>query len=343
MTAQASQRQPRVVTVGGRSGPCLVLEGFRDSGWAVTALVATTDTGSSSGVIREQFGLPAPGDIRTVLVTASALPPELRHLADLLEYRFQPNRDSSLKNMALGNLVLAAMASRLGDFGCAVEEATRLLRCWAAVLPVPTSSATLCARLEDGTNVRGEVNVRTPGKPRIVELFLEPASPEVDPMSVQAILRADLIVLGPGGLHCSVLPALLPVPIRTALVASRAKKVYVCNTTTQPGQTDGFDPADHVQELLRYLDGALDNVLVNAEVPPAEMVEAYERDGVRFMRVTPREVQRIRTLGPVPIVGDFLEEGWQGKRSLHKQDTIRHDPHKVAAALRGLVEDAHSS
>lgn len=340
MTTVTGAPQPKLVTVGGRSGPCLILEGFRGAGWDVTALVATTDSGSSSGVIREQFGLPAPGDIRTVLVTASGLPPESRHLVELLEYRFQPSRDSSLKNMALGNLVLAAMAARLGGFRRAIDEAARLLDCWATVLPVPTSPATLCARLADGSVVRGEVDVRRPGKLRIAQLFLEPANPEVDPESVQAILRSDLVVFGPGGLYCSLLPAVLPGPMRAALESSRAKKVYVCNTTTQPGQTDGFAPADHVRELLRYLPGGLDYVLVNVENPQAEMVETYQRDGLGFMRVTPSEIQRIRALGPVPIAGDFLEEAWSGKRSLHKQDTIRHDPRKVAGALRGLVEDA---
>jgi uncharacterized cofD-like protein len=314
-----------------------VLEGFRDAGWAVTALVATTDTGSSSGVIREQFNLPAPGDIRTVLVTASGLPAEFRPLADLLEYRLQPADDSSLRNMALGNLVLAALAEKAGGFGAAVNEAARLLRCWATVEPVPTSPATLCARLVDGSVVRGELAVRTPGKPQIAELFLEPATAEIDPAAVQALRCADLVVLGPGGLYCSVLPPVLPGPIRSALAASRAKTVYICNITTQPGQTDGFEPADHVRELLRYLDGRLDYVLLNSEAPSAAMVEVYARDEVCFMPVTPQEVERIRALGPIPVVGDFLEEGWQGKRSLHKQDTIRHDPQKVAAALRELV------
>jgi uncharacterized cofD-like protein len=314
-----------------------VLEGFRDAGYAVTALVATTDTGSSSGVIREQFGLPAPGDLRTVLVAASGLPPGLRPLADLFEHRFQPARDSSLRNMALGNLVLAALAARLGDFGAAVEEAARLLQCWAAVLPVPASPATISARLADGSVVRGEANVRKPGKPRIDHLFLEPDGVAVPPRSVQAILEADLVVLGPGGLYCSVLPALLPRPIRSALGASRAKTVFICNTTTQPGQTDGLDPAAHVRELLRYLDGRLDYVLLNSEAPGAAMIEAYARDGVRFMPVTAQDIRRIQEMGPTPVTGGLLEEGWRGKRALHKLDTIRHDPRKVAAALRGLV------
>jgi len=336
VSAVAGERQPRLVTLGGRSGPCLVLEGFRGQGWDATALVATTDAGSSSGVIREQFGLPAPGDIRSVLATASALPPEARSLLDLLEHRLRPAGDSTLDNMALGNLVLAALAERLGDFGAAVAEAARLLSCWASILPVPAAPATLSARLTDGAVVRGEVCVRAPGKPRIAELFLEPADAAVPPESVQAIGRADLVILGPGGLYCSVLPPLLPEPIRRALAETAATTAYVLNTTTQPGQTDEFEPADHVRELLRYLPGGLDFVLVNGAVPPPAMIEAYRQDGVRFMRVTPAEIREIRRLGPVPVVGDFLEEGWRGKRVLHKLDTIRHDPGKVAAALRGL-------
>jgi len=338
MTAVAGRR-PRLVTLGGRSGPCLILQGFRGSGWEVTALVATTDTGSGSGIVREQFGLPAPGDIRTVLVTASDLPPAYRPLADLLEHRFLPARGGPLANMALGNLVLAALAARGGGFGPAVEEAAGLLHCWARVLPVPASSATLCARLADGSLVRGEVAVRAPGKPRIEELFLEPAEVALSPACAEAILQADLVVLGPGGLYCSLLPALLPGPIRGALARSGAKKVYICNSTTQPGQTDGFEPVEHVRELLRYLGPAgLDYVLVNAQPPGAEAVEAYRQDGVCFMPVTPEEIQRIRGLGPIPVVGSFLEE-WGGKRALHKLDTIRHDPAKVAAALRGLIEE----
>jgi len=110
----------------------------------------------------------------------------------------------------------------------------------------------------------------------------------------------------------------------------------VLNTTTQPGQTDDYEPAGHVRELLRFLPSGLDFVLVNGAVPPPEMIEAYRQDGVGFMRVTSAEIREIRRLGSVPVVGDFLEEGWRGKRTLHKLDTIRHDPGKVAAALRRL-------
>ena len=109
-------RPPRIVALGGRSGPSLIVEGFRGSGWGVTAVVATTDSGSSSGVIREQFGLPAPGDIRSVLAAAAGPASDHRALAELLEFRFRPRRDSSLDNMALGNLILAAYAEALGDF-----------------------------------------------------------------------------------------------------------------------------------------------------------------------------------------------------------------------------------
>ncbi len=338
MIGAAPQDAPRLVVLGGRSGPSLIVQGFRGSGWAVTAIVTTTDSGSSSGVIRDQFGLPAPGDIRSVLAAAANPRPDLKPLADLLEFRFRPTHDSSLRNMALGNLLLTALAEALGDFDRAVEALADLLACWAVVLPVPSSPGTLCARLADGSVVRGEVNVRTPGKPPIAEVFLEPAEPRVSEAALRAIHEAHLVILGPGGLYCSVLPGLLVDPIRRAVQETRARTVYICNTTTQPGQTDGFDAVAHVREMLWYLgEGHLDYVLLNTQVPTDEMITSYGLDGVRFMPVTPEEIGEVRALGPVPIVGNFVEEGWRGKRMLHKLDTIRHDPYKVAAALQALV------
>ena len=343
MTSAASQGVPRLVALGGRSGPSLLVQGFKDSGWAVTAIVTTTDCGSSSGVIREQFGVPAPGDIRTVLAAAADLPSEFRLLADLFEFRFRPATESSLQNMALGNLILTALVEELGDFDRAVEAAARLLNSWAEVLPVPSSPATLCARLADGTVVRGEVNVRASGKPPILEVFLCPADVQVAEGCLRAIREADLVVLGPGGLYCSVLSSLLAMPIRQAIRESRAKTAYVCNSTTQPGQTDGFDSVAHVREILQYLgEGQLDYVLLNTYVPEDEVIAAYEKDGVHFMRVTPEEIRRVKELGLTPVVGHFIESDWRGKRVLHKLDTIRHDPHRLAAVLRTLVTDAGS-
>ncbi|MBI2454615.1 MAG: YvcK family protein [candidate division NC10 bacterium] len=331
---------PRLVVLGGRSGPCLIVQGFRGSGWAVTAIVTTTDTGSSSGVIRDQFDLPAPGDIRSVLATAADPSSDLKPLADLFEFRFRPAQDSTLRNMALGNLILTAFAGALGDFERAVAAVAQLLNCWAVVLPLPSSPATLCARLADGSVVRGEFNVRATGKPPIAEVFLEPAEVRVAEAALQAIHEADLIALGPGGLYCSVLPGLLPGPIRQAIKATRAKTAYICNTTTQPGQTDGFDTVAHVREMLRYLGGGhLDYVLLNTQVPSEEMLAAYRRDEVHYMPVTPEEIRQVKALGSIPVVGNFVEEDWRGKRTLHKLDTIRHDPHKVATALQALVRE----
>ena len=330
----------KIVALGGRSGPSLIVQGFRGTGWEVTALVATTDTGSSSGVIRDQFGLPAPGDIRTVLATAADQGGELGSLTSLFEFRFAPRGDSTLQNMALGNLILTALAQELGDFDRAVEAAGRLLNCGATVRPVPSSPATLCARLADGSVVRGEEKVRGTGKPPIAELFLDPVEVQVPAATLGAILEADLVVLGPGGLFCSVLPCLLPHPIRQAIGQRRGKTVYVCNSTTQPGQTDGFDVVGHVQEILRYLgEGQLDYVLLNIQVPAADVVAAYRADEVHFMAVAAEEIQRVKALGPIPIVGDFVEADWRGKRSLHKLDTIRHDPQKLAASLQTLLLD----
>jgi len=135
-----------------------------------------------------------------------------------------------------------------------------------------------------------------------------------------------------------VVASLLPLPIRHAIRGRRGKTAYVCNTTTQPGQTDDFDATAHVREILRYLgEGHLDYVLLNIEIPSPEVVETYRADAVHFMPVTPEEIRRVKALGPMPVVGDFVEDDWRGKRSLHKLDTIRHDPRKVATALKNLV------
>jgi uncharacterized cofD-like protein len=333
-----SQDVPRLVALGGRSGPFLIVQGFRGSGWAVTAIVTSTDSGSSSGIIREQFGIPAPGDIRSVLAAAANQGPGLKPLVDLLEFRFRPAHDSTLRNMALGNLILTAFSQALGDFDRAVEAMARLFDCWADILPAPSAPATLCARLSDGSIVREEANVRAVGKPPIQELFLDPPEAQVAEACVQAIQEADLVVLGPGGLYCSVLPSLLLPAIRDAIRGARGRTVYICNTTTQPGQTDGFDTVAHVREMLRYLgEGHLDYVLLNTQVPADEMIVAYQRDGVNFMPVTPDEIRRIKALGPIPILGNYVEEAWRGKRTLHKLDTIRHDPHRVATALQNLI------
>jgi uncharacterized cofD-like protein len=245
--------------------------------------------------------------------------------------------------MALGNLLLTALTHTLGSFDRAVQAIAELFNCWARVLPVPSAPATLCARLADGSVVRGEVNVRATGKPPVAELFLEPADVAVADACLQAIHEADLIVLGPGGLYCSVLPGLLPAPVRQALRSARAKVVYICNTTTQPGQTDGFDIVAHAEQILRHLGaGHLDYVLLNTQDPATEMIAAYREDNVHFMSVTAADIERLRRLGPLPILGNFMETGWQGKRALHKLDTIRHDPHKVATVLQTLVVQPES-
>lgn len=340
MTGMSRESVPRIVALGGRSGPSLIVEGFRRSGWDVTALVTTTDSGSSSGVIREQFGLPAPGDIRSVLAAAADPSPDHRELASLLEFRFRPRGDSSLANMALGNLILTAYTEVLGDFAQAVEAVAHALQCWAKVLPVPSSPTHLCARLTDGTVVRGEFGVRAPGKSPIAEVFLEPDDVRIPDACLEAIREADLVVLGPGGLYCSVLPSVLPLSIRRAIRERRGKTAYICNTSTQPGQTDGFSAGAHVREILRYLgDGQLDYVLLNIQAPSEDAVAAYRDDDVHFMPVTPEEIRLVKAQGPIPVIGNFVEDGWAGKRALHKLDTIRHDARKVATALKALVTD----
>jgi len=183
--------------------------------------------------------------------------------------------------------------------------------------------------------VRGELCVRATGKAPIAELFLDPKEARVSEGALRAIREADLIVLGPGGLYCSVLPGILPLPVRDAIRERRGKTAYICNTTTQPGQTDGFDATAHVREVLRYLgDGHLDYALLNIQVPSREVITAYRADDVHFMPVTPEEIRRVKALGAIPIVGKFVTDEWEGKRALAQ---TRHDPSRPDEGGRGAA------
>jgi len=147
-------------------------------------------------------------------------------------------------------------------------------------------------------------------------------------------MEADMIIIGPGCFYTSIIACLLVPEISKILHQSKAKKIYCCNTTTTPGQTDDLTVWDHVNLITRYLDNhPPDYVLINNKKPRPAVVKAYERDNVRPILHTPQEIEKIKTAGIIPVVTDLIEENWTGKRKLHKLDTIRHSPKKVRKAL----------
>ncbi|MBM4040735.1 MAG: uridine diphosphate-N-acetylglucosamine-binding protein YvcK [Planctomycetes bacterium] len=320
--------EPRVVAVGGGTGLPVVLQGLKDLTSNLTAIVTVTDTGRSSGRIRSDFRVLPPGDMRNCLV---ALSDSSQLLNDLFQYRFA---EGSLEGMSFGNLFIAAMAKITGSFESAVRETSRILAIRGKVLPSTYDDVHLCAKLADGSLVEGEVAVRRPGKAPIADVFLTPADVKANEEAINEILRADLIVIGPGSLYTSVISNLLVPAIPEAIRASKARKVYVCNIVTQAGQTDGYTCAHHIQAIERYLgERVLSAVLVNSNVPPPAILERYRGEAAELVRIDDQ-------LGThrVQVILDDLVENLDHRRILwEKQDLLRHDPEKLAELIWNLL------
>jgi uncharacterized cofD-like protein len=331
----------RVVCIGGGLGTPTVMAGLRKHTSDITGLIAVTDSGRSTGKIRIALDVPAPGDIRNALTVLAEGDPTL---VRLMNQRFATDRSEELNGMAFGNLLLAALTQQEGSFFRAVEEASRLLQLKGRVLPVTLYNTHLCAELEDGSVVQGEVNVRGTAKAPIKRIFLSDSSVEPVAGAVEAIRAAELIVLGPGSLFTTVCACLLVRGLAEAVAASSGLVVYVANTTRHPGQTDTVGLADHVTQVLRYVGGSgLDVALINDDPPPVALAAHYERQGLAYLAPRDDELERIRGLGVEPVLAPIIDK-WSGPRELwQKLDTIRHHPDRTAAALLRIYAERRAA
>ena len=273
-----AKRDLQIVAIGGGTGMPQLLRGLRAYSDHITAIVTVADDGGSSGRIRRQMGMLPPGDFRNNI---AALSEAEDLMTRLLQYRFAQrdvggNGDRELAGHSFGNLFITTMAAVTGSFEQGIAESSRVLAVRGRILPATLEHVTLCAeisrRSEDGRDewqiVRGESNIpRTGG--RIVRVFLEPDTPRGYPAVIQAILRADLIVAGPGSFYTSVMPNLLVPSVRDAICASRAQRIYICNVATQPGETDGYSVSDHMRQLQVHAGDAFSTVLANDNYDPA--------------------------------------------------------------------------
>jgi uncharacterized cofD-like protein len=327
--------QLRVVCLGGGLGAPTVMAGMRAHTDDITGIIAVTDSGRSTGKVRIALDVPAPGDVRNAIAVLAEGDPVLRRL---FSHRFETDKSTELNGMAFGNLFIAALAQQEGSFLRAVEEAARLLGIRGKVLPVTLYNTHLCAKLADGTVVEEEVNVRGEGKAAIERIFLRDPDVKAAAGTVEAIEAADLITLGPGSLYTTVCACLLVPEIARAISEARGLVVYIGNTTTQPGQTDGVTLSGHVAAVLDYLGGTgLDVVLLNDDAPPAHLRDHHAEQGMRYLEPTPEENVRIERLGVRAVAAPIIDK-WSGPRELwNKQDTIRHDPARLSEALMALL------
>jgi len=312
-----------VVAIGGGTGLSSLLRGLKlHHDVALTAIVTVADDGGSTGRIRSEFDIPAPGDIRNCLV---ALADDESLVGQLFQYRFD-QVGSQLAGHSFGNLFITALAQVTGSFEQAVIETANVLAIRGRVLPSTLANVTLCAELVDSTVIRGESRIPDKHAP-IKRVFLEPGQPPAYDPALAAIQNADLVILGPGSLYTSVLPNLLVDGVVHALRWSRGKVVYVCNVATQPGETDHFSALDHIRTVTDQLGpDILDGVLVNsnrasaAAIGPDEPINPVLAEGLE--RVPP---------GLTVVSRDVVSD----------RNPLRHDPDKLAAVLleigRGVV------
>jgi len=257
------ERGARIVAVGGGHGLATLLRGLKEYTNNLTAIVTVSDDGGSSGRLRRTLGILPPGDIRNCL---AALSDDEAMLARLFQYRF-PNGGSGLDGHSFGNLFITALAEITGSFEEAIAESGRVLSVSGRVLPSTLLDVRLLAdvmlpHLVSEIRVEGESRIpESTGKVRRV--WLEPNTPPAFPEAVQAILNADLIVIGPGSLYTSILPNLLVPDISAAIRSSRALKLLICNVATQLGETEGYSCGDHIRAIEEHVGSGLFDMVVS--------------------------------------------------------------------------------
>lgn len=327
-----------IVAIGGGTGLSTLLRGLKryvgaEGPWSIAnlgAIVTVTDEGGSSGVLRQEFGMLPPGDIRNCIV---ALADQEQLLSRLFSYRFEA--DSALKGHSLGNLLLAAMTDITGSFDNAVLAASEVLAIAGEIYPSTLSDVRLRATLADGSELVGEVAISgsrlgetpstAPHHARIVHLAIDPADAEPPPRALEALKKADLILIGPGSLYTSVLPNLVIKPIADALRQAKALRVYVCNVMTQPGETDGYSAQEHVSAIVEHAGLVVDVMVINGRRPSEQILNAYASQNqfpVQF------DINAVRDLGVTPFFGDVIAEG----------NYLRHDSAALADTIFRLYD-----
>ena len=333
LSAQA--RLLRVVAIGGGTGLSTLLRGLRryvsvpglpsaePSQIAdLAAVVTVTDDGGSSGRLSKDFNMLPPGDLRNCMV---ALSEEEDLLARLFAHRFRSG--DGLEGHNFGNLFVAAITEITGDFGHAIQLASKILATRGRIYPVTTANATLVARMDDGSLVRGETSI-TASRQRIAELTLDPPGAAALPETLEAIERADLITVGPGSLYTSLITNLLVQGIPSALASARGVRVYISNLMTQANESLGLTASEHIERIYEHTHAPIfDYAIVNTAPFSPQTLARYAAEGAAPIEA---DIERIESLGVRCIAGDFASE----------ESVVRHAAGRVTGALLALGQSA---
>ncbi len=310
-------RGAKVVAIGGGTGLSMLLRGVKRYTSNVTAIVTVGDDGGSSGRLRNEMGILPPGDIRNCI---AALGDDEDLITELFQYRFKTGE--GLEGHSFGNLFLTALCSITGNMVKAIKESANVLNIRGVVLPATLDDMKLGAEFEDGRIVHGESSIPE-AHGQIKRLFTEPENCQALPEAIDAIGDADLIILGPGSLYTSVIPNLLVNGIVEAILKSKAKKIYVCNIMTQPGETTDYTVASHVNALFKHAKGnkIVDAVLVNNRLPD-NISEGYAKQGSIPVRL---DMENIAPIGIEVVSQKLIQE--------NKEGLVRHSSNRVARAI----------
>ena len=310
-------RGPKIVAVGGGTGLSMLLRGIKNITNNVTAVVTVGDDGGSSGRLREEMGVLPPGDIRNCI---AALADDEDLVTKLFQYRFKTGE--GLEGHSFGNLFLTALCSITGDMVRAVKESSNVLSIRGRVLPSTLDDMKLVAEMEDGRIIHGESNIpEAHGK--IKRLYTDPQNCRALADVISAIRDAELIILGPGSLYTSVIPNLLIQEISHEIAKSNAKKIYVCNIMTQPGETDGYSVCDHINAITKHAGSrkVIDAVLVN-DFMPSNLAKKYQIAGSYPVKL---DFDNLKKLGVKLVSRKLIEDSREG--------LVRHSSNRVARAI----------
>lgn len=312
----------RIVVIGGGTGVFTVLSGLKHYFDKLTAVVTMADDGGSTGILREEFGILPPGDIRRALIALSSS--DNRILSELFNYRFKEGR--GLSGHSFGNLMIAALERIKDSFEKAVCEAGKILSIKGKVLPVTLRATHLVAELEDGSIIKGETNIDVPnhdGRLKIKRVWLMPAA-KINPRVQKVILGADAVIIGPGDLYTSIIPNLLVGGVKEALSKSKGTVIYFVNLMTKFGETNDFEASDFLKTIENYVGkGVIDYVAINKTKPVPMRVRPYIREKAEWVNVDLEKFDK----KPVPIVADLMRS----------RGLIRHDSDKVAKLVKMLI------
>jgi len=325
------QKQKKVVVIGGGTGSFTVLSGLKKYPLDLSAIVTMADDGGSTGRLRDEFGVLPPGDIRQCLVALSEASETLRAV---FNHRFN---SGELAGHSFGNLFISALEQVTGDLDHALDLVGDILKIRGKVIPVTLDKVTLTAELKNGKKLSGESQIsdyQLVSRFGIKRIFLEPKA-KANPKALHAIKEADVLIIGPGDLYCSLLPNFLVRGVAQAVKKSKGKKIYIVNLMNKYGHTDGFTAFDYVNVIEDKIGSHnIDIILFNCRKPAATLLRRYADEGEPVI-LPPTKNLRKRKIVSVNVLAEKIYKG--NEADLLQRTLIRHDSHKLAKVIFSLI------